>query len=757
MIDPSCPTDYLLNRVTSRYRLVEKIGSGAMASVYRAVHVEIPDLLVAVKLLSQTCADKEMLRQRFRDEAAICARLGDRSPHIVQIRDFGILEAFNLPYFVMEFLRGRSLEALLRSGESLSLNQVVLIARQLCDGLKVAHDEGIIHRDLKPSNIFLSPDPQFGTRVTILDFGIAKFLSEAAALGANGPITQGYMGTPRYSSPEQLSAIDIDVRSDIYSLGLILYQLLCGAQPYTDTDREQTFAFWCKAHSEQTPRPMAAACPERAIPEQIEQIVLRCLAKRPEERPNLLEVSYHLQQAIRDQRRHEEEQVLEDASQLAKDQRWPAAIAMAQNLPYDSPLYLDAQLAVRGWQLEAEYQRVLDQARELTVRGDIIGLVRAISCVGSIPITAAVFAQAQAESQSWVERVLATAEALAAQRRWNEALQRAELVRSLPGASQRINSLMVQWHLEQQAEEVFDQARRHAADGQWAEALQSAQAIVTGTLAHAQCDRLRPLWERELAAAQQLQTAERLVADARHEAAVEPEVTPAPAAGEQSNPAPSVPAMAGASIRLGALLVPAGMAVLLFSATALLVRTAANDAPAVSSRAAAPRPVRLIAAQPAAPVGEPLKASAPLRPRQVPPPAAFSRPPQAHQIALAVRPQKQLPAISERPAKPDGPGPVPQIQAAPPVVESQPPTMSAAQPATSPVLSETAQPQSESPPLAPRPHIEARSLETAEAPLPTSESVEPLRRPEATPIVGVSCRPRWQQNKNLRPLPNCPE
>lgn len=266
-----------------------------MGSVYKAVHIEIEDLVVAVKLLSQSLLADDGLRRRFRDEAAICARLGERSPHIVQIRDYGILEDLDLPYFTMEFLQGRSLQE--RIYERVPIELAISIAWQICEGLQVAHEAGIVHRDLKPGNIYLIRDPRLGEKVKILDFGIARIVQDAAVAAQGRMATQGYLGTPQYSSPEQLRGQGVDGRSDIYSLGMILYELFAGVCPFAVED--QSFGTWYQIHTEALPSTMSAANPRALVPNAIEQVILRCLAKKPSERPaSPLEIIEQLRTAV---------------------------------------------------------------------------------------------------------------------------------------------------------------------------------------------------------------------------------------------------------------------------------------------------------------------------------------------------------------------------------------------------------------------------------------------------------------------------
>jgi serine/threonine protein kinase len=519
---PYTRRDTFLNRTVGRYRLVEKIGAGGMGSVYKGVHTEIPDLVVAIKLLAQSCVDNDALRQRFRDEASICARLGDRSPNIVQIRDYGILDELDLPYYAMEYLQGRGLEEVIQLDTQLPLEQAVSIVQQLCEGLNVAHEQGVIHRDLKPSNIYLIPDAQRGERVKVLDFGIAKFLRDAA-LAQTGPLTQGYMGTPRYSSPEQLQGKEIDLRSDLYSLGLILYELFAGSPPFAVED--DSFVSWYRAHNELTPRPMAEANPKRSVPTDIEQIILKCLAKNPQDRPhNCLEISQQLERAVRrlreDSRRQEDQQVLDRALQLTTQGRWNEASSLVQRITYDSPMYAEAQTCLKNWQLEAEYQRVFEQARLMAQEGEISSLVRAVSTVGTIPSNSVVYRTAHVESQRWIEKVLESAEDLARTEKWSEALQRAELISTVPGVSQRLSPLIPQWRKEQQAADVLRRAESLAAERRWEQAVKQLESIPAGTVSQSRALQRRPLWQKEIQAKQALEQAEKLAAEKKYDEAI---------------------------------------------------------------------------------------------------------------------------------------------------------------------------------------------------------------------------------------------
>ncbi|MGF1496430.1 MAG: serine/threonine-protein kinase [Elainellaceae cyanobacterium] len=276
---------------SDRYELVKQLGQGAMGRVYGAKDLTLGGVLVAVKFLSQTLLNRRM-RDRFEREAKTCALLGQRSNHIIRVTDYGVDEN-EVPFYVMEYLDGANLSDLIRH-KPLSVPRFLSLSRQICLGLHCAH-EGIpingdiypiIHRDIKPSNIFIIPDNALGMLnggnspgefVKILDFGIAKTLQ------ADSQQTNCFMGTLAYSSPEQMEGCELDQRSDIYSLGVMMFQMLTGRMPlYADT---HTFGGWYKAHREHLPRSFESVNPGAQIPKLLENLVMACLAKSPGDRP----------------------------------------------------------------------------------------------------------------------------------------------------------------------------------------------------------------------------------------------------------------------------------------------------------------------------------------------------------------------------------------------------------------------------------------------------------------------------------------
>jgi eukaryotic-like serine/threonine-protein kinase len=266
----------------NRYRLIRQLGQGSMGRVYAAEDEALGGVPVAVKFLSQTLLNRKM-RDRFEREAKTCAQLGQRSIHIVRVTDYGVDED-GIPFYVMEHLRGDSLLEVVGK-VPLPLPRFLQLARQVCLGLQCAHQgikiEGetypIVHRDIKPSNILVTQNETFGELAKILDFGIAKVLqSESSQTGC-------FMGTLAYSSPEQMEGHELDGRSDIYSLGVMMFQMLTGRMPlYANT---HSFGGWYKTHHFQEPKTFEQANPNVRLPKLLEGLVLSCLSKSSSDRP----------------------------------------------------------------------------------------------------------------------------------------------------------------------------------------------------------------------------------------------------------------------------------------------------------------------------------------------------------------------------------------------------------------------------------------------------------------------------------------
>jgi eukaryotic-like serine/threonine-protein kinase len=237
---------------------------------------------VAAKFLAQTLLNQKM-RDRFEKEAKTCAGLGQRSMHIVRVTDYDA-DDDDIPYYIMEYLKGESLSDII-SRQPLPLPRFVSLTRQICWGLQCAHQgieiEGevypVVHRDIKPSNILVIQDDSYGELAKILDFGIAKVLQ------ADSGQTNCFMGTLAYASPEQMEGHELDGRSDIYSLGVVMFQMLTGKMPlHVDT---HTFGGWYRAHHHQAPRSFESANSNVKLPKALENLVLSCLSKSPGDRP----------------------------------------------------------------------------------------------------------------------------------------------------------------------------------------------------------------------------------------------------------------------------------------------------------------------------------------------------------------------------------------------------------------------------------------------------------------------------------------
>lgn len=272
--------------LANRYQLVELIGKGAMGRVYKAKDMLLGGVIVAVKFLSQALLNQRM-RDRFYREATISALLSEKSIHIVRVRDYGVDEN-ETSFYVMEYLEGDSLSEVIRR-QPLPLPRFLNVSRQICLGLQCAHRgivfEGqlspIIHRDIKPSNILLVQDASFGELVKILDFGIAKLIQSDSAQ------THSFMGTLAYCSPEQMEGRELDKRSDIYSLGVMMFEMLTGEMPIVG--ESHSFGGWYKAHHFSPPRTFASVSSDRKLPKVLENLVMRCLAKDPKDRPQSVE------------------------------------------------------------------------------------------------------------------------------------------------------------------------------------------------------------------------------------------------------------------------------------------------------------------------------------------------------------------------------------------------------------------------------------------------------------------------------------
>jgi DNA-binding response OmpR family regulator len=283
---PASPKDVVVGTVLAdRYQLEAPLGAGAFGTVYRARHLDL-DAPVAVKVLQASVAQKPEALARFRREGISACRI--RHPNAVGVTDFGVTPG-GVAFLVMEFLEGRSLRDVLDEAGALAPRRSAEILIPVCSVLADAHAAGIVHRDIKPSNIFLQSTPR-GDVPKVLDFGIAKLVRDAAAsdqITLEGVI----LGTPIYMAPERFQpGRPYDGRSDVYSVGVMLYQMLSGRLPFVGPEKDPLAVV--RMHLTVPAPPILALRPD--LPPTMAEVVMRTLQKDPEARPTAAELAQAL-------------------------------------------------------------------------------------------------------------------------------------------------------------------------------------------------------------------------------------------------------------------------------------------------------------------------------------------------------------------------------------------------------------------------------------------------------------------------------
>jgi serine/threonine protein kinase len=270
-------SDDYLGRILARKYLVEALlGEGGMGKVYRARQVAL-DTLVVLKVLRPSLLGDERTVARFKHEARVTRRL--HHPHTIRLLDFGQAEDGTL-FMAMELVPGQDLHTVLGREGPLPESRVIRLVSQALSALSEAHTAGVIHRDLKPENIMVEQrwnEPDF---VKVLDFGIAKLQDggdEGPALTRDGFVC----GTPEYMSPEQVRGGALDHRSDLYAVGVLLYQLVTGRLPF-ESDSAVGYA---TQHLTAEPLPPSRRCPDVRVSPALERLILRALSKNPDDRP----------------------------------------------------------------------------------------------------------------------------------------------------------------------------------------------------------------------------------------------------------------------------------------------------------------------------------------------------------------------------------------------------------------------------------------------------------------------------------------
>lgn len=262
--------------IDDKYELESLIGTGATGNVYKGKHLllEIP---IAIKILHRSLITKEVAQKRFRQEARLAMAV--RHDNAMSIMDFGVWND-EIYYLVMEYIDGISLSDLLKEHNIIPIERTIKLAKQICQALSAAHDKNIVHRDLKPSNIMIINAGNEDELIKVIDFSIAKSTAQNSNLTAKDTV----LGTPQYVSPEQVQAEGVGIHSDIYSLGIIIYEMLTGTLPF----KAKTAAAYFVQHVHAPPIPLRKLNAE--IPVALEKVVLKALAKTADQRPQSMEI-----------------------------------------------------------------------------------------------------------------------------------------------------------------------------------------------------------------------------------------------------------------------------------------------------------------------------------------------------------------------------------------------------------------------------------------------------------------------------------
>jgi serine/threonine-protein kinase len=274
------PRDTLIDTVVAeRYRVIRRLGEGGMGQVYLAEHIAI-ERRIALKVLRAEYAHRGEMVTRFQQEAISASRI--KHPNVLDVFDFGRLD--NGCFFLaMEYLEGNDLAEEMGRRRVIDPINGVRIALEVCRGLGAAHAKGVVHRDLKPENVFMQRTSDGEETIKIVDFGIASLRTNEEAAGAQRRrLTRTGMifGTPEYMAPEQAAGKRADHRADIYALGIMMFEMFTGAVPFTD----ETFLGVLSKHATEVPPAMSSILPELAISPQLQSVVMKALAKNPDER-----------------------------------------------------------------------------------------------------------------------------------------------------------------------------------------------------------------------------------------------------------------------------------------------------------------------------------------------------------------------------------------------------------------------------------------------------------------------------------------
>jgi serine/threonine protein kinase len=269
--------DPLIGReLEGRYRMITSLGEGAMGRVYRGERIDTRHP-IAIKVMNEDCSEQPDLRERFEREAR--ALFGMQNPHIIDVQDYGVIDG-RQPYLVMELLDGQSLESMVESNV-LDPAAALDLGRQMLVGLAFAHSQRVLHRDLKTENIFVVRQPDGRLHAKLLDFGLVKFMDdERWGEGRKLTVAGSVMGSPAYMSPEQGTGGSMDARSDVYSAGVVLFELLTGNWPFTGESRMDML----KQHLLAAVPDLSSARPDLRVRPELDALIKRAMGKEATDR-----------------------------------------------------------------------------------------------------------------------------------------------------------------------------------------------------------------------------------------------------------------------------------------------------------------------------------------------------------------------------------------------------------------------------------------------------------------------------------------
>jgi len=326
MLVPVAQDPLLGTKLAGKYDIIRVLGTGGMGVVYEG-RQDVMDRRVAIKMLQAHHLNDSMSVKRFQQESKATCRLNH--PHIITVFDFGISPT-GQPYIVMDYLEGRPLSDIIREDGQVKVDRAVNIFHQACEALAHAHNQGVIHRDLKPSNIVLITYEGDKDYVKVVDFGVAKIMEEGGAEGQKLTQMGEVCGSPVYMSPEQCQGLPLDKRSDVYSMGIVMYETLTNRLPILGKTMVETMS----KHIKEPPPPFSEVRPDLYIPERVEQVILRALAKTPEARQQSMEqLATELEMAIPKPGRSVTLRTVDLSTETTEDQQEKTPTLMARLTP----------------------------------------------------------------------------------------------------------------------------------------------------------------------------------------------------------------------------------------------------------------------------------------------------------------------------------------------------------------------------------------------------------------------------------------